>query len=68
MDHRAMAIDPEDSATLYNCACAYGKLGDIDKALDLVKQVLERGSSYYSDWMAHDSDMDPLRNDPRFQN
>jgi adenylate cyclase len=64
---RAMAIDPEDSATLYNCACAYGKLGDIDKALDLVKQVLERGSSYYSDWMAHDSDMDPLRNDPRFQ-
>lgn len=64
---RAMAIDPEDAATLYNCACAYGKLGDVDKALDLLEQVLERGSSNYRDWIAHDSDMDPLRNDPRFQ-
>ena len=64
---RAMAVDPEDAATLYNCACAYGKLGDIGKALDLLEQVLERGSSNYRDWIAHDSDMDPLRNDPRFQ-
>ncbi len=65
---RAMAIDPEDSATFYNCACAYTKLGDHDKALDLLEDVLQRGSSYYKEWMEHDSDMDPLRNHPRFQN
>jgi adenylate cyclase len=65
--NRAMAIDPEDPATLYNCACAYSKLGDVDTALDLLEQVLQRGSSNYKEWMAHDSDMDPLRNHPRFQ-
>ena len=64
---RAMAIDPEDPATLYNCACAYSKLGDVDTALDLLEQVLQRGSSNYKEWMAHDSDMDPLRSHPRFQ-
>jgi adenylate cyclase len=64
---RAMAIDPEDPATFYNCACAYSKLGDLDKAIDLLGEVLRRGSAYYKDWMAHDSDMDPLRNHPRFQ-
>jgi len=64
---RAMAIDPEDPATLYNCACAYSKLGDVDTALDLLEQVLQCGSSNYKEWMAHDSDMDPLRNHPRFQ-
>ena len=64
---RSMAIDPEDPATLYNCACAYSKLGDVDTALDLLEQVMQRGSSNFKEWMAHDSDMDPLRNHPRFQ-
>jgi adenylate cyclase len=64
---RALAIDPEDPATLYNCACAHTKLGDIDQALDLIEQVLQRGSAYYKEWMAHDSDMDGLRQHPRFQ-
>ncbi len=64
---RALAIEPEDPATFYNCACAYAKLGDIDKALDLLEEVLRRGSSFYKDWMVHDSDVDALRNHPRFQ-
>ncbi len=64
---RALAIDPDDPATLYNCACAYAKLGDHDEAMDLLEKVLERGSSAYKDWMVNDSDVDPLRNEPRFQ-
>lgn len=64
---RALAIDSDDPATLYNCACAYGKLGDVDAALDLLEQVLQRGSPGYKEWMAHDSDMDPLRHHQRFQ-
>jgi adenylate cyclase len=64
---RALAIDSDDPATLYNCACAYGKLGEVDAALDLLEQVLQRGSPGYKEWMAHDSDMNPLRNHPRFE-
>jgi adenylate cyclase len=64
---RALAIDPDDAATLYNCACAHTKLGDIDRALDLIEQVLQRASPAYKDWMANDSDIDGLRNHPRFQ-
>ncbi len=64
---RALAIDPEDSATFYNCACAYSKLGDLERAIDLLEEVLRRGSSFYKDWMVHDSDIDPLRNHPRFR-
>ena len=64
---RAIAIDPDDTSTLYNCACAYAKLGDHDAALDLLERVLKQGSRSYKDWIAHDSDMDPLRSHPRFQ-
>jgi adenylate cyclase len=64
---RALAIDSDDPATLYNCACAHGKLGDIEEAIDLLEQVVQRGSPGYKEWMVHDSDIDPLRSHPRFQ-
>ncbi len=64
---RAIAIEPDETNTLYNCACAYAKLGDHDAALDLLESVLKHGSSRYREWIAHDSDMDPLRSHPRFQ-
>jgi adenylate cyclase len=64
---RALAIDPDDANNLYNCACAFGKLGEPEKALDLLEQTLQRGGPQYKEWIAHDSDMDPLRNHPRFQ-
>lgn len=64
---RGLAIDPDDPSTLYNSACAYAKLGDHDEALDLLERVLKHGARTFRDWIAHDSDMDPLRNNPRFQ-
>jgi adenylate cyclase len=64
---RALAIDPDDANNLYNCACAFGKLGEPEKALDLLEQTLQCGGPQYKEWIVHDSDMDPLRNHPRFQ-
>ncbi len=64
---RGLAIDPDDPNTLYNSACAYAKLGNHDEALDLLELVLKFGAPTFKDWIAHDSDMDPLRNIPRFQ-
>ncbi len=64
---RALAIDPDDINTLYNCACGYAKMGESETALDLLEQVVQRGAAGYRSWMVHDSDMDPLRSHPRFQ-
>jgi len=65
---RAMAIDPHDIWTQYNAACIYTSLGDIDRALDLLERVLPRaGYELKHGWIKYDSDLDPLRDHPRYQ-
>jgi adenylate cyclase len=64
---RALAIDPDDIWTQYNVACGYTKLGDIDAALDLLERSLPRAGPELAQWVKHDSDLDPLRNHPRYQ-
>src|SRR6266576_505865 len=65
---RALAIDPHDVWTQYNSACIYTSLGDIDRAFDLLERVLPRaGHELKHGWIKYDSDLDPLRNQPRYQ-
>ena len=64
---RAVAIDPDDTNTQYNAACTYTQLGDIDTALDLLEQTLPKLGPGGRNWAKHDSDFEPLRNHPRFQ-
>jgi adenylate cyclase len=65
---RALAIDPHDIWTQYNAACIYTNLGDIDRALDLLERVLPHaGHELKHGWIKHDSDLDPLRDHPRYQ-
>jgi len=65
---RALAIDPHDVWTQYNSACIYTSLGDIDRALDVLERVLPHaGHELKHGWIKHDSDLDPLRNHPRYQ-
>jgi adenylate cyclase len=65
---RALAIDPHDIWTQYNAACIYTNLGDIERALDVLESVLPHaGYELKHGWIKHDSDLDPLRNHPRFQ-
>jgi serine/threonine protein kinase/Tfp pilus assembly protein PilF len=63
---RALAIDPEDSAVLYNVGCVYALLGEEDKALDCLQKALFHGYAH-KEWIKHDSDLDSLRDHPRFQ-
>ena len=63
---RALAIDPEETAILYNVACVYALLDRSEDALSCLGKVMEHGA-FYKNWAAKDSDLDSLRSDPRFQ-
>jgi adenylate cyclase len=63
---RALALDPDDPAILYNVACSYAGLGLLDEAIDCLAGTVQVGAAY-KDWMLNDSDLDPLRGQPRFQ-
>ncbi len=62
---RAVAMEPDDSAVLYNVACVYALLGLLDSAIDCLERAIQNGFGHW-DWIAHDSDLDPLRGHPRF--
>jgi adenylate cyclase len=59
---RAIAIDPEDPATLYNVACFYAQAGRIDDALE----CLEKGVTSKT-WLENDPELDPIREHARFK-
>lgn len=63
---RAVAMEPDDSAVLYNVACVYALLGLADSAIDCLERSLANGFGHW-EWIEHDSDLDPLRAHPRFQ-
>lgn len=63
---RAVAMEPDDSAVLYNVACVYALLGLADSAIDCLERSIQNGFGHW-DWIEHDSDLDPLREHPRFQ-
>lgn len=63
---KAISIDPNETAVLYNAACIYSKLGMEDDALDYFERTIASG--YASrEWIEYDSDLDPIRDHPRFQ-
>jgi len=59
---RALAIDPDDENTIYNIACYLIRTGDLEKAMDLLEKC-----SHSAKWIENDSDLDPLRDLPRFK-
>jgi serine/threonine protein kinase/Flp pilus assembly protein TadD len=63
---RALNIDPEDPSILYNVACSYALLGQTELAIDCLGKSLSRGE-WFKGWAEHDSDLDSLRSEPRFQ-
>jgi tetratricopeptide (TPR) repeat protein len=63
---RAVSLDPEETAVLYNAACFYSKLGRIEEALNYFEKTIDSG--YASrEWIENDSDLDAIRNHPRFK-
>lgn len=63
---RALEADKDEPAVLYNVACAFSLLGDKDRAFELLEQSVNHGYGH-REWLEHDSDFAPLRDDPRFQ-
>jgi serine/threonine protein kinase/Flp pilus assembly protein TadD len=63
---RALALDPNDSAVLYNVACAYAQLGLTDQALDCLESGTLNGAGLRS-WIENDPDLNTIRAHPRFQ-
>jgi adenylate cyclase len=63
---RASAIDPEDAGVLYNVGCIYALAGKPDEAIDYLDRAIRNGFGQ-REWLDHDSALDPLRDEPRFQ-
>ena len=62
---RALRMSPEDPMLLYNVGCVYSMLGAVETAIDCLEQSVERGLAQRG-WYEHDSNLDPLRDHPRF--
>jgi Flp pilus assembly protein TadD len=63
---RAHAIAPDDPGVLYNMACIYSLAGKIEQALDCFEIAIQLGFAS-REWADNDSDLDPIRDKPRFQ-
>ena len=61
----ALEISPDDPMMLYNCACLHVRLGESQRALELLRQAIAKGHLNFG-WMRHDPDMAPLRDNPEF--
>ncbi len=66
VDIRLSRLRPDDGMVLYNLACSYSLLHEIDKAFGVMKLALECG---YDDlnYLEADEDLEHLRKDERFQ-
>jgi serine/threonine-protein kinase len=51
---------------LYNTTCFYSLAGEIDLALEALEKTVDAGYSV-PDWVRNDSDLDNIRDDPRFE-
>jgi adenylate cyclase len=63
---RAEQINPDDMGVIINGALVRTQLGMKDEALDMLETVFGKGWGK-REWIEHDTDYDPLRNEPRFQ-
>lgn len=63
---RALAIDPEEAMLLYNIACIKSMALAKEQALDCLERSVRAGLTLRG-WLLHDTDLDPIRDDPRFE-
>jgi serine/threonine protein kinase/tetratricopeptide (TPR) repeat protein len=63
---RARSANESDSLVLYNVACVYALGGMVDEALECLEKAIQNGFGHRQ-WIDHDSDLDSLRGDLRFE-
>jgi adenylate cyclase len=62
---RALALDPDDAMLLYNIGCIRAMAGALDGALDCLERAVQAGMRNVG-WLEHDSNLDSIRQHPRF--
>lgn len=67
MIERVLALEPDDAIALYNCACGYAMMGELDRAMDLLERGAPQRGREYVPWMRLDYDIGALRGYPRFE-
>jgi TolB-like protein/Flp pilus assembly protein TadD len=64
---KALFFSPDSPPdVLYNCACTFAQLGEIERALDCLERM-NLAALANRDWVEHDSDLKSLHGHPRFQ-
>ena len=65
---RALLLDPDNRSMRFNFACALNaRLGDVEGALSLLEPIFANASGAFLAHIKADTDLDSLRDDPRFQ-
>jgi len=63
---RAISVDKDDPMLLYKVACTFATLGKIEDSLDALEHAVEKGWGDAA-WIEHDSDLDSIRQSPRYK-
>lgn len=63
---QALEIDPDDAYIVYGGACFYAQLGRLEESMRCFEQALATGFAH-REWIENDTDLDPIRDDPRFK-
>jgi adenylate cyclase len=63
----AQALDPDEPMLLYNVGCIYAMAGEREEALECLERAAGSGGIAQREWFEHDSNLDSLREEPRFQ-
>ncbi|RKZ15405.1 hypothetical protein DRQ53_09105 [bacterium] len=56
----AISMDPDESMVLYNVACIYAKLGDVEESMSCLERAVGAGLTLKG-WIVNDSDLEPIR-------
>ncbi|MBV8341809.1 MAG: tetratricopeptide repeat protein, partial [Gammaproteobacteria bacterium] len=63
---QALELSPGDPVMLYNCTCHYARLGEVERAIETLRQAVGAGYANFA-WIRQDPDMNPLRDNAEFQ-
>lgn len=66
IDEKLANLRPEDSLVLYNLACSYSLMDQVDEALNALEKALSKGYRDFK-WLAEDPDLRNVRRHPLYQ-
>jgi adenylate cyclase len=62
---RAIDLSPNDANMMYNVACNYSRMGELDLAIENLRKAIENGFVDY-EYFKRDPDFDNIRKEPGF--